>query len=200
MDSSAAQRIITQIETDVNDAKDNLLQATITQTFHANEHRGAEDAYAVGDKVMQCTLHRRQEYKKKGEHRVAKFFPRYDGPYVVIDSHATTSSYTLELPNSPNIFPTFHASELKRFFPNDSTLFPSRELPQPGPILTSNGLEEFHVQEIIDSRRRGRGYQFLVRWTGYGPDHDRWLSTAALNDCEALDKWLLSGGDGPDMR
>src|ERR1700729_4262735 len=128
-DVQKATDIIHQIATDTNEAKDNLLQAKVFQAHFANDHRGADELYAVGDKVMLSTLHRRQEYKKKGEHRVAKFFPRYDGPYVVIDSHATTSSYTLKLPNLPNIFPTFHASELKRFFPNDSTLFPSRELP-----------------------------------------------------------------------
>jgi hypothetical protein len=130
---------------------------------------------------------------------VAKFFPHYDGPHVIIDVHSATSSYTLELPNSPNIFPTFYASKLKHFFKNDATLFPSQELPQLGPILTSDGLEEFQVQEIIDSHWRGRGYLFLVQWTGYGADHDQWLSTAALNDCEVLDGWLISGGDGLNM-
>jgi hypothetical protein len=111
---------------------------------------------------MLSTLHRCQEYKKKGEHWVAKFFLRYDGPYVIINAHPETLSYTLELPNSQNIFPTFHASELKCFFENDATLFPSWKLPQLGPILTSNGLEEFQVQEIIDSCWRGCGYHFLV--------------------------------------
>jgi hypothetical protein len=101
------------------------------------------------------------------------------------------------MPNAPNTFPTFYISELKRFVPNDATLFPSRELPQPGPVLTPDSLEEFMVDEIIDSRRRGRGWQFLMRWSGYGPEHDRWLSGAALDNCEALDRWLDSGGDGP---
>ena len=139
---------------------------------------------------MLSTLHRRQEYKKKGEKRAAKFFPRYDGPYNITDVHTETSNYTLELPNSPNTFPTYHTSELKSFLPNDSDLFPSREVPQPQPVVTSGGLEEYHVEKIIDSRRRGKGWQYLVRWTGYGPEHDRWLAGSALDECAALDAWL----------
>ena len=104
--------------------------------------------------------------------------------------HIETSNYTLELPNSPNTYPTYHTSELKPFVPNDQSLFPSHELSHPLPIVTPDGLEEFLVQEIIDSRRRGCGSQYLVRWVGYGPEHDRWLAGSALEDCEALDVWL----------
>ena len=100
------------------------------------------------------------------------------------------------MPNSPNAFPSHHASELKHHIPNDPILFPSCELPQPGPVVTSNGLEEYHIDSIIDSCRRGTGWQFLVRWTGYGPEEDRWLPGRELDDCEALDSWLASGGDG----
>jgi hypothetical protein len=106
------KQIISQINLDVEEAKDNLLQAKIFQAHYANKHRAPELEYAIGDKVMLSTLHRRNEYKKKGEKHVAKFFPRYDGPYLVVDKHPEASMYTLELPNSPNVFPTYHASEL----------------------------------------------------------------------------------------
>ncbi|KIM92140.1 hypothetical protein PILCRDRAFT_247 [Piloderma croceum F 1598] len=56
------------------------------------------------------------------------------------------------------------------------------------------------MDEIINSRRRGRGWQFLVRWSGYGPQHDLWLAAGKLADCEALDLWYRNGGDGPDTR
>ncbi|KIM73370.1 hypothetical protein PILCRDRAFT_54478, partial [Piloderma croceum F 1598] len=80
-----------------------------------------------------------------------KFFPHYDGPYDIIDVHTETSNYTLELPNSPNTYPTYHTSELKLFSANNDALFPSCELSQPQPIITSDGLKEYLVQEIIDS-------------------------------------------------
>ena len=138
---------------------------------------------------MLLTLHHCQQYKKKGGKQAAKFFPHYDGPYDVVDSHAETSNYTLELPNAPNTFPTFHAFKLKPFIPNDPTLFPGRELSQLLPILTPDSLEEFHVQEILNSRRHGRGIQYLICWVGYGPKHNHWLTGSTLEDCEALDVW-----------
>jgi hypothetical protein len=138
---------------------------------------------------MLSTLHHRQEFKKKGEKWAAKFFPHFDGPYQIIDAHTVSSNYTLELPNSPNTYPTYPASELKPFLPNNTSLFPSHGLPRPDPILTPNGLEEYLVDEIIDSRKRGKCHQYLVRWSGYGPEHDRWLSSSALADCKALDIW-----------
>src|ERR1700734_2093241 len=109
----AATDIITQIYVDVNKAKDNLFQAKVFQAHFMNGHQAAEDIYSNGDHVMLSTLHRHQEYKKKGAKCVAKFFPCFDSPYDVIDTHPSASTYTLDLPNSPNIFSTFHASELK---------------------------------------------------------------------------------------
>jgi hypothetical protein len=127
---------------------------------------------------------------QKGDNRVAKFMPRFDGPYVVVDAHPQFSVYTLDLPNAPDVFPTFHASELKRFVPNDPALFPSRDHARPGHILTPAGVEEYTIEEIIDERRRGRGMQYLVCWQGYGLEEDRWLPRRELNDCQALDNWL----------
>ncbi|KAH7919158.1 hypothetical protein BV22DRAFT_1023467 [Leucogyrophana mollusca] len=49
---------------------------------------------------------------QNGDGHVAKFIPRFNGPYKIIDHHAGTSTYTLDLPNPPNIYPTFHLSEL----------------------------------------------------------------------------------------
>ena len=71
---------------------------------------------------------------------------------------------------------------------------------EPGPIVGENGLEEYMVEEILDARRRGRGWQFLVRWAGYGVEHNHWLSAKAINECKALDKWYEEGSDGPGRR
>ena len=171
-ETQRARKLIVDLQTDVNEAKDNLLQAKIFQTFYANQHRSPDPPFKIGDEVMLSTLHRRQEFKKKGEKRAAKFFPCFDGPYQIIDAHTASSNYTLELPNSPNAYPTYHPSELKPFLPNDASLFPSRELSRPDPILTPDGLEEYLVDEIINSRKRGKGHQYLVCWSGYGPEHD----------------------------
>ena len=189
-ETEQAQKLISQIDTDVTEVKDNLLQAKVFQAQYANMNRSPNIPFEVGDKVMLSTLHHHQQFKKKGEKWATKFFPCYDSLYDIIDTHLTTSNYTLKLPNSPNTYPMYHASELKPFVPNDTSLFPSSKLSQPKPILTSDGLEEFLVQDIIDAQRQGHDWQYWVWWVGYRPEHNHWLASSALHDCKALDVWL----------
>jgi hypothetical protein len=182
----------------LSEARDNLLLTKITQSHHADASCRPNPHYQVGDLVMLSTKHWHHAYKKKGEKRTPKFFPQWDSPYRVTHCHPEASSYTLDIPT--NAYPVYHTSELKTHIANDPNLFPTWEFSQPGPILTPNGSEEHIIDEIIDSCRRGRGWQFLVRWLGYLPHHNKWLPAADVNDCEALDVWYEIGGDGPDDR
>jgi hypothetical protein len=167
--ASKAEEMISQIQTDVLEAQDNLLQAKIFQEHYANMNRGKEFVFVVGDMVMLSTFNRRREYNKKGDKQAAKFFPHWDGPYKVVATHVA----------------------------NNATLFPTCEHSRPGPILTPNGLKEHEIDQVIDSRAHSHGYQYLVRWKGYGPEDDEWLPGCLLEDCKVLDRWLESGGDGP---
>ena len=193
-DGKDALALLERIETDTLEAQDNLLLAKTQQTLAANAHRGPEHAYAVGDKVLLSTFHRRRDYMQRGDHRVAKFMVRYDGPYTVSAAHPSTSTYTLDLPPTMRIHPTFHSSLLRPFIPNDDALFPGRANPDPGPVVTPNGVEEFFVDCILDRRRRGRGWQYLVHWRGYGPGSDSWLPGSEVEDLEALDVFLRDHG------
>jgi hypothetical protein len=171
------------------EAQDNLLAAKASQATQVNKHRSPALDLHVGDKVMLSTKHRRCEYMQKGDKRVAKFMPRFDGPYTILDAHPETSTYTLDLPNSPNIFPTFHSSQLRTFHANDTALFPSRDLPRPGPVVTEDRQLKTFIERIIDEKKVGRGKWYLVRWVGFGADEDEWLPRRDLEDCEALDVW-----------
>ena len=76
-------------------------------------------------------------------------------------------------------------------------MFPSRAHSEPGPIVSEDGQQEFLVEHIIDRRRRGRGYQYLVRWKGYGPEHDMWMPRTQVEDLEALDVFLRENNLDP---
>jgi hypothetical protein len=192
-----AKRLIEQINTDVAEAKDNLMLAKVFQADQANRRRGAEDIYKVNDLVMLSTANRRKEYASTGSGRSAKLFPRQDGPYRVEAAFPQTSTYQLEVPNAPpNFCHTFHASQLKRYVPNDQELFPGRELPRDGPVLLENGREEHVIERILDERKRGRGWQYLVRWKGYGAGDDEWLPRREIEETIALDEWLRQRSDG----
>jgi hypothetical protein len=125
--------------------------------------------------------------------------PQYDGPYIIIDIDEDDSTVTLDLPNSPNIFPTFHTSEVVPYVENDVTLFPNREFSRPPAVTMEDGLEEYFICDIIDEWRCGRGYRYLVRWVGYGAEENRWLKGADLKDTEALNIWLAKCRMGMDF-
>jgi len=126
--------LIEQINMDVAEAKDNLMLAKIFQADQANRKRRPEDVYKVDDLVLLSTANRRKEYAATGSGRSAKFFPRRDGPYRVVEAFPQTLMYRLEVPNAPpNFCFTFHMSQLKRYVPNNQTLFPRREFPRDGP-------------------------------------------------------------------
>jgi hypothetical protein len=60
-------QLITQLQIDVDEAKDNLLCAKVFQSYYANANRSPEIPFKIGEKVMLSTLHQRQEFKEKGE-------------------------------------------------------------------------------------------------------------------------------------
>jgi hypothetical protein len=184
-----AEDVIRRLEDDMQEAQDNLLYAKTSQSLYANVHRADNFPLELDDRVLLSTLHRRRQYKQKGDRRTAKFMPCFDGPYTITDIDNAHSTVTLDLPQSSNVFPTFHMSQVIPFTENDADLFAARELEQPPPVIVDDE-EEYYVDRIIDERKRGRGMQYLVRWTGYGPEEDRWLPTSALEDCEALEIWL----------
>ena len=101
----SARTVIEEVAANVATARDNLMLAKITQSFHSNLSRRNPVSYQIGDKVMLSTLNRRKEYKAQDQLRVAKFMPRYDGPYLVVDTHESASTVTLDIPNAPQHFP-----------------------------------------------------------------------------------------------
>lgn len=185
--TQAASAILDAHRTTLLDAQDNLTTAKITQAAHANVHRGPERRYAVGDKVWLSTKNRR---KRLPDDTVAKFFARWEGPFSVISAHPETSTYTLNLPRSTNIHPTFHASLLKPFVAPNYKLFPARRHLEPPPLVFEDGAEEYFIDRIILERPRGRGFQYLVRWKGYGREHDEWLPGCELAGTDALKDWI----------
>jgi len=147
--------------------------------------------YVVGDMVMLSTVNRRRDYKGSAAStgkRVAKFMPRFDGPYLVSDVHKEASTVSLEMPNAPNVFPMFHTSLVKLFKDNNGEKYPLRTLEKPGAVAV-DGTEELIVDKIVDCKKIGRGYRYLVHFKGHGKEDERWISGSQLDDNEAVDRW-----------
>ena len=99
-----------------------------------------------------------------------KFGPLYIGPFQVLECYPT--AYKLELPEHIRVHPVFHVSQLKLYkAPKDER----RRVQPPDAIQSTDGHEEYYVDEIVNHRVRTRGRQrikeFLVFWEGY-PAHE----------------------------
>lgn len=122
--------------------------------------------------------------------RVAKFMPRFDGPFKIVKAFLDSSTYTLQLPEQSKIHCTFHSLLLHTYLENDPLLFLSQTLEKLGPIVTTDDKIEYFIEKIIDQHTRGHREQFLVCWLGYGPEVDLWLPRCKLADTKVYADWL----------
>ena len=65
---------------------------------------------------------------------------------------------------------------------------PGQHNPPPPPVIVDEeGYEEWHVEEVLDSRIQRRRLQYLVKWVGY--DRPDWEPAEGVNKLEAVDQF-----------
>ena len=93
------------------------------------------------------------------------------GPYAV-KRQVGSYAYQLRLPRSMNrLHPVFNIVKLT-LAPVDP--IPGRQAPPPPPPELVDGEEEYTVEEILNSRMFRHKLQYLVKWEGYGVEHNTW--------------------------
>ncbi|KIL59509.1 hypothetical protein M378DRAFT_52971, partial [Amanita muscaria Koide BX008] len=102
------------------------------------------------------------------------------------------SSYELELPRelkARGLHPVFHASLLRKHYPNDDRRFPGRQLHQ----LPGLGQEpkEWHIDRILSHSGRGRDALFEVQWS---TGDVTWVPYVELKELAVLDEYLEAMG------
>ncbi|XP_076860737.1 putative polypeptide N-acetylgalactosaminyltransferase 8 [Brachyhypopomus gauderio] len=122
-----------------------------------------------------------------------KLNPHYAGPFEVL-SQVKPVTYKLKLPPSYRISPTFHVSLLKPAQP--SSLSPDQQS-SPPPPLDIDGGPAYWVNELLDSRRRGRVLQYLVDWEGYRPEERSWVDTHKVLDPTMIRDFHAAHPDRP---
>ncbi len=119
---------------------------------------------------------------------------RFLGPFE-IEKRIGTQAYRLILPRKyQRLHPTFHVSLLEPYHRRSGE---DPRIIQPDLV---DGEEEWEVEAILDSRKRGRTKEWLVRWKGFGPADDEWLRKENLKGCEELvQEFEQSRSDGPNI-
>lgn len=98
--------------------------------------------------------------------RVRKIIPLFIGPFRILKVLNASLTYTLELPRdleSRGLYPTFHASLLRCYEPNDNVLFPHYDT-QAFYDLRDSKDDEWLVDEILFHRWSGNKVEFHVKW------------------------------------
>ena len=110
-----------------------------------------------------------------------KLASRFVGPFV-IQRVLSPTAVSLRLPASMRVHPVFHVSRVKPV--SHSPLMPPAPAPPPPELV--DGHPQWKVHKLVDVRCRGRGFQYLVDWEGYGPEERSWISRKLIVDPSLL--------------
>lgn len=169
-------------------AHHHLQRAVRRQETQANRHHRPHPQYTVGQWVWLSTRDLRLRLPCR------KLSPRFVGAFQVL-KQITPVSFRLDLPANYRISPTFHVSLLKpsggpRGDPEGA------EGPRP-PLLIIEGEEAYHIQELLDSRRRGPRLQYLVDWEGCGPEERSWVNANDILDPNLVEEFHRTHPERP---
>ena len=146
------------------------------QKRYYDENR-TDVAYAVGTDMLLSSANLDLKVLKTGTQKLA---PKWVGPFKVTE-RVGPLGYRLALPDSMKAHDVFHVCYLKPYRDD------KRVRPPPIPEMIDDE-PEFEVEKILDTRvtKRGRQrmLQYLLRFTGYGAEHDMWRDD--VSNCTEL--------------
>ena len=157
-------------------ARSQAERAQAKQKRLADRHRRLLQLKA-GDQVLLAT---EGLQLRSGTHKLTG---RFIGPFRVVGS-VNDNAVTLDLPPLLGaLHSTFNISRLKPYR-DGRAAFPGRplRLNQPPAVdKDTNGVAEYEVDSVVAQRGgSGNRRELLIRWKGYGPEHDEWQARSEL--------------------
>jgi hypothetical protein len=179
-----AQQVSVKMKEITDHLQAEILRAQHRQQEYADGKRRPAPAFRVGDKVwLNAQNIATQRPSRKLDHRRI-------GPYEIIKV-VSPYAYKLQFPASIKYHPVQHVSLLDPF---DDDPLPGQHNPPPPPVIVDDN-EEWHVEEILDSRLYRRRLQYLVKWIGF--DRPDWEPAEGVNKLEAVDRFHERYPDKP---
>ena len=144
-----------------------LRSAQSRQKSYADRGR-RDEVFQPGEEVPLRT----KNLTIKGPADGKKLRPQWCGPFKVLD-RVSDVAYRLELPKHYEIHDVFHVSLLKPYRTDGRV--------QPPPPVELDKEMYYEIDDIVAHRtaKRGNKRSYLVKWSGYGHEHNSWV-----NECD----------------
>lgn len=172
----AAGAFAAAMRTHIARAKRCMMAAQQRQKRYYDANR-TDVAYAIGTDMLLSSANLDLKVLKTGTRKLA---PKWVGPFKVTE-RVGPLGYRLALPASMKAHDVFHVCYLKPY--RDDKRVQSPPIPE-----MIDDEPEFEVETILDHRvtKRGRQrkLQYLLRFTGYGAEHDMWQDD--VSNCTEL--------------
>jgi len=148
--------------------KTKLVRSRVAITQQANKRCHPSPQYKVGEfvKISSSCFPKDTQF--------SKLEPVFMRPYKVFRCMPDTDNYTVEIPFAPSSFITVHTSLLAPWLENSDDKFPSRTHTLPGTVTANATAPRYEVEHLIRHRTQKDKLQFLVKWLGYGHEHNSW--------------------------
>lgn len=135
----------------------------------ANRRRVRAPRYVCGQRVWLSTLNLPLQSSSR------KLSSRFIGPFPIIKVLSPAAVKLRLPPKLRRIHPVFHVSCIKPV-----VRMPTRPVPPPPALAGGSSIHT--VRRLLDVRPRGRGFQYLVDWEGYGPEERCWIPSRDVLD------------------
>jgi transposase InsO family protein len=149
---------------------------------HVAARQGVEPEFKKGDYVLVEHRHNSLRLGPK-----SKMLPYLAGP-MLVERKLHKGMYTLRDLITMTQKP-FHVSTMRHFRYDERTLPPIR-------VAATDSFDEFVIESVLDMRGDPRGKKadiaFLIRWAGYGPEDDTWVSWADGRKSTAIQLYLFN--------
>ncbi|RHW30551.1 hypothetical protein D1B31_23670 [Neobacillus notoginsengisoli] len=168
----AADDFAEEMAKTLKETRDNLIDAQKRMKIQADKHRSKAPEYVIRDRVWLSTSNLRLPCAS------CKLTERWISPYE-ITRLVGTNALTLKLPKSMRIHPTVNISQVKPY----KERLPGQPVVAPGPIEVTEGREEeYEVDYVVDSRKRGNRLEYLIHWKGYTDEDRTWEPAGNLGN------------------
>jgi hypothetical protein len=162
----------------INDREEALAVHELARTRIANWKQSKFVPFEKNQKVWLDTRNLKMSHHKK-------IALKREGPFE-IDEVLGPVTYRLKLPESWEIHKVFHAALLRPYIENEVY---GNNYPRPLPELLE-GEEVYEVETILKHWKRGRGYQYYVKWKGYLITEATWENESAFsNDGDMIQQY-----------